>query len=73
MVLLVMCVVGVPLSWAKVRGGLEPDFVGYGLDVARHRLGLAQGRAQWLVSWLQQRVGLGSVVARDLQEGPGRL
>ena len=38
-----------------------------------YRLGLTKKRADWLVNWLREVVIAGSVVARDLFQGLGRL
>ena len=38
-----------------------------------YRLGLTKKRADWLVNWLREVVRAGSVVARDMSQGLGRL
>ena len=52
--LLVMEILGVPLSWKKVRGGIESDFVGYWLDVRNYRRGARRGSRSALQSRLWQ-------------------
>ena len=69
--LLVMEILGV--SWKKVRGGLESDFVGYWLDVRNYCMGLSEGRAAWIQRWATEEVMVGSVLVQSLSEGLGRL
>ena len=38
---LVMVVVGVPISWKEVRGGLSYEFIGYSADVSSFQFGLS--------------------------------
>ena len=38
-----------------------------------YRLGLTKKRADWLVNWRREVVTAGSVVARDMSQGLGRL
>ena len=71
--LLVMEILGVPLSWKKLRGGLESDFVVYWLDVRNYRMGLSEWRAAWIQKWAAVQVMAGSVVVQSLGEGLGRL
>ena len=71
--LLVMEILGVRLSWKKVRGGIESDFVGYWLDVRNYHMGLSEGRAAWIQKWATEQVMAGSVLLQSLSEGLGRL
>ena len=69
--LLVMEILGVPLSWKKVRGGIESDFVGYWLDVRNYRMGLSEGRAAWIQKWATEQVNGRLGYGADPQRGFG--
>ena len=43
--LLVLVVIRLPLSWKKVRGGTEVEWIGYLVDVGRFELGITAARA----------------------------
>lgn len=45
---LLVFLLGVPLAWQKVRGGLEHEFVGNWTDIGRFEVGLSARRAVWL-------------------------
>ena len=42
-------------------------------EYSSYRLGLTLKRANWLVHWLREIVKNGSVTARDMSQGLGRL
>ena len=42
-------------------------------EYSSYRLGLTRKRANWLVHWLREVVKSGSVTARDMSQGVGRL
>ena len=71
--LLLYVILGVPIAWHKVRGGIERDFVGYWVDVARFRVGLSERRAAWLVKWLRDQAAARAIGSREFREGLGRL
>ena len=71
--LLVLVVLGLPVAWKKVRGGLAKDFVGYHIDVERFELGLSQGRAEWLQSWMGEKLAGATVRVLEVRQGLGRL
>ena len=48
--LLVLVLVGIPLSWKKLRGGAKVEWIGYPLDVARFEVGVSETRALWAAS-----------------------
>ena len=68
--LVILCV---PLSWKKVRGGIEAEWIGYMLDVARFELGISAKRAAWASRWLRDKSVEGTVRLGELREALGRL
>ena len=54
--LLLLCVLGTPLKWPKVRGGIQYEWVGYWLDISRFTLGVSAARASWAATWLEDKV-----------------
>ena len=71
--LFVLLVVGVPLSWHKVSGGIQCDWIGYYLDVGRFEVGVSAARAAWAVRWLEDKARERRVQLGELREGLGRL
>lgn len=65
--------VGTPISWKKVRGGLEFEWLGYWLDYTRFEIGLSESRAAWLVAWGTRITTDRLVQMGDMAEGLGRL
>ena len=45
--LFLLQVLGTPLKWAKVRGGVRYEWIGYAKDYARFELGVSEARATW--------------------------
>ena len=68
--LVILCA---PLSWKKVRGGVEAEWIGYMLDVARFELGISAKRAAWASRWLRDKSVEGTVRLGELREALGRL
>ena len=62
-----------PMSWHKVRGGQQVEWIGYILDTARFELGVSVSRAAWAVRWLTDKATERSVRLGELREGLGRL
>ena len=60
-------------KWAKTRGGFRVEWLGMETEYSSYRLGLTKKRADWLVNWLREVVKAGSVMARDMSQGLGRL
>ena len=56
-----LVVIGVPLAWHKVRGGIEAEWIGYWLDLDRFEVGVSE--AAGVV------VGRGRLVARAVDMG----
>ena len=71
--LYVLVVLNVPLSWAKVRGGTESEWIRYWLDVGRFELGISASMASWASRWLTDNAAEGRVKLGELREGLGRL
>ena len=73
MAFLYLALLNVPLSWSKVKGGVETEWVGYWLDVRTFSVGISAKRAAWLIEWLNRKLEDKVVVAREIREGLGRL
>ena len=71
--LLILEVLGTPIKWSKVRGGVQIDWIGYWLDLGRFELGVSEGRAAWAVRWLTDKARERRVPLGELREGLGRL
>lgn len=70
---LCLTTLGVPFKWAKMRGGLQVDWIGLHSDYAVFKLGLSEGRAGWLANWCKQ-VSESLFINPDLfTSGLGRL
>ena len=71
--LLLWVVAGTPFSWAKLRGGLQQDWIGFWLDYQKFELGISESRCRWLIVNIQEIQGSGMVLVRRLHELLGRL
>ena len=66
-------VLGTPMKWRKVRGGVQVEWVGYLIDYARFEMGITESRAKWCTTWLRDKVRERRVALGELREGLGRL
>jgi hypothetical protein len=64
---------GTPFSWAKTRGGLQQDWIGFYLDYHTFELGISEARCSWLVVNIAEILGSGMALVRRLHELLGRL
>mgnify|MGYP003333509867 CR=1 FL=1 len=71
--LLILVVLGTPLAWHKLCGGVDSEWVGYALDIGRFELGISEKRAQWVVRWCTDKARERCVRLGELREGLGRL
>ena len=71
--LFLLQVLGTPLKWSKVRGGVELEWVGYWLDYSRFMMGISEARAVWVRNWLDSKVRERRVALGELKEALGRL
>ena len=71
--LLVLVLIRLPISWKKVRGGPEVEWIGYLVDVGRFELGITASRAAWINRWLTDKVAEGRMQLGELREGLGRI
>ena len=53
--LLVIVLIRLPMSWHKVRGGQQVEWIGYLLDMARFEIGVSTARAAWATRWLTDK------------------
>ena len=71
--LFVLVVMGAPLAWHKVRGGVQTEWVGYAFDVGRFAIGISESRIAWAIQWIEDKAAQKYVQLGELREGLGRL
>ena len=62
----------VPVTWPKVRGGTEVNWIGYCLNIHTFHKGINASKREWIVQWITKKLELGGVVA-ELKSVLGRL
>ena len=67
--LFLLKVLGTPMKWRKVRGGVQVEWVGYLIDYARFEMGITESRAKWCTTWLRDKVRERRVALGELREG----
>lgn len=63
----------IPVTWSKVRGGTQVDWIGYCLNVYDYQKGINQSKRDWIVAWIERKTAQGGVVGRELKSVVGRL
>ena len=53
--LLTLVVLKLPLSWHKLKGGSQVEWIGYWLDIGRFEMGVSASRAAWASRWLSDK------------------
>lgn len=71
--LLLAKVLGIPLKWSKLRGGITADFIGNQYDWRMLTGGLSESRANWLIRWMDRVTGDKTVAIREMRSVVGRL
>ena len=71
--LLLMNILGIPLKWPKLKGGLQTDFIGNCYDWRRLTGGLSTNRATWLIDWISGALSNKVISIRELRSVIGRL
>ena len=71
--LLSIVILDLPMSWHKVKGGQQVEWIGYALDLGRFSMGVSLSRAMWAVRWLTDKAAERCVRLGELREGLGRL
>ena len=71
--LFVLDLLEVPLSWKKVTGGVQVQWIGYHLDVHKYERGISEKKQAWVLDWIDRRLAEGGVVRRELKSVLGRL
>ena len=64
---------GLPIKWAKTKGGHAMQWVGYWLDFAYFNLDVSVKRRLWVMNWIKDLLDVKAVVVGGFREGPGRL
>ena len=63
----------IPITWKKVRGGAEVDWIGYHLDVSNFTRGINESKRAWITKWIDGKLEQGGVLGRELKSVLGRL
>ena len=63
----------IPITWAKVRGGAEVNWIGYYLNVSTFERGINNSKREWIQRWIEDKLAKGGVVGRELKSVLGRL
>ena len=63
----------IPITWAKVKGGTEVNWIGYCLNVHTYQKGINLSKRTWIVAWIENKLEQGGVVGRELKSVLGRL
>ena len=63
----------IPVTWSKVRGGTEVNWIGYCLNIHRFQKGINQSKRAWIADWIAKKLEAGGVVGRELKSVLGRL
>ena len=63
----------IPVTWAKVRGGTEVNWIGYCLNIHTYQKGINLSKRTWIVSWIENKLEQGGVVGRELKSVLWRL
>ena len=71
--LLSIVILDLPMSWHKVKGGQQVEWIGYALDLGRFSMGVSLSRAMWAFRWLTDKAAERCVRLGELREGLGRL
>ena len=71
--LLILSMLGFPLSWTKVKGGERIEWIGYEVWVRELRLGMTSARAAWAIEWCSRIVRDRVVTPSEFATGIGRL
>ncbi len=72
-VLLMWIMMGAPLPWGKLRGGLSREWLGYFIDYGLYHLGISISRSLWLIEWADSLIRDKLVLFRRVACGLGRL
>ena len=63
----------IPVTWSKVRGGTEVNWIGYCLNVHTFQKGINQSKRAWIIDWIDRKEEQGGVLGRELKSVLGRL
>eukprot|EP00973_Karenia_brevis_P087960 12199992-Karenia_brevis.AAC.1 len=71
--LFVLELAGTPLTWKKISGGFEYEWIGYWQNLKEHKIGISQARTTWLRQWAENLTVAPVAQVRAVVEGLGRL
>jgi len=70
--LAIWLILGFPIKWSKVHGGIAYDYIGYWMDWQRFRIGINERRTLWLISWIEELERRKTTDKSELAEVLGR-
>ena len=71
--LFVLELMEVPLSWKKVKGGTQVQWIGYQLCVETFRKGISEKKVRWVKDWVLRHLQSGGATGREMKSALGRL
>ncbi len=71
--LFVMELVEFPVSWKKVRGGVEVQWIGYQINVGDFTKGISNKKVKWVQEWIKRKLQDGGATGREMRSSLGRL
>lgn len=71
--LFVMELMEFPVSWKKVRGGLEVQWIGYQINVDSFARGISEKKVKWVQDWIKRKLQDGGATGREMRSSLGRL
>ena len=71
--LFVMELLEFPVSWKKVRGGVEVQWIGYQINVGNFTRGISDKKVAWVKEWIQRKKQDGGATGREMRSSLGRL
>jgi len=73
LMMLIFAVLNIPISWKKVGGGIEYEWIGYCENIQDYTLGISAKRSAWVINWIREKLRDRLILLRELREGLGRL
>ena len=70
---MILVLLGAPLSWKKVTGGVSGEWIGYMFCLKVGAVGISPSRAEWVRGCLRAQLATGKSYMRELRQVLGRL
>ncbi len=72
-VIVILRLLGIPLSWHKIQGGSEITWIGYSIQLSPLAVGISASRAAWASAWMLRAARDGAIDVGELRSVVGRL